>query len=161
MRRMINTRDYGRVNSDSMDKNDKMTGKDLTDVQRNYLISRGIRYHDGDILGRLHILLFSQDENGEIASYFDGKRANLDRNSPVVVKRDELWICHVTMNTDKLGYAKPLQKVNPGDILKMNGKIEQIAEYMWIKRPKEVAKHVSMIQPRSERKVSEIGRAHV
>ena len=141
---LFRSREFSRGNVNSTEKSDKLAGKDLTDAQRNYLSSRGIRYHDGDVLGKLQILLFSQDDNGEIASYFDGKRVSVDWNSQTVVKRDELWICHVTMNTENLGYAKPLQKVSPSDILKMNGKIEQIAEYMWIKKPKDVAKHVDV-----------------
>ena len=144
MRRLTNPGNFNKDCNISTDRNNDLAGKNFTESQRNYLRNNGIKYHDGDVLEKLQILLFSQDDNGDVASYFDGKRVCLDWNSPVVVKRDELWICHVTMNSEKLGYAKPLHKISPGEILEINGKIEQIAEYMWKKRPKEVAKHVDV-----------------
>ena len=144
MRRLTNPGNFNRDCNISINGNDELEGKNLTESQRNYLRTNGIKYHDGNILEKLQVLLFSQDDNGDIASYFDGKRVCLDWNSPVIVKRDELWICYVTMNSEKLGYAKPLHKISPSEILEINGKIEQIAEYMWKKRPKEVAKHVDV-----------------
>lgn len=118
---------------------------DFSDAHRNYLSRNNIKYHDGEVLKKLQIVLFTQDKkSGEIASYFDDKRVCLDRYCQVPVKPNDLWICHVTMNTEKLGYATPLHRIKPGEILEMDGKMEQIAEFMWKNRPKEVIKHLDV-----------------
>lgn len=115
---------------------------DFLDAQKKFMDENGIKQSDGAELRKIMILFFETGKDGKLASQISRRKISLDWNTTCDVKDGELWICHVTMKTNTLGFARPLRRIEPIEIYRMNGEMESIAKFMWNNDKKEVMRHI-------------------
>lgn len=115
---------------------------DFLDAQKKFMDENGINHSDGAELKKIMILFFETGKDGKPASQISRRKISLDWNAACDVKDGELWICHVTMKTNTLGFARPLRRIEPVEIYRINGEMESIAKFMWNNDKKEVMKYI-------------------
>ena len=131
------------------------------DVQREFMEKNGIDESNGEALSEVMVLLFGTDKKGRLVSNPRNKLISLDWDSKEEVRENELWICHVTMKTGYLGYARPLRKISAPEIIGMSGQMQDIADFLWENGREEVLKYLSPmieseIQPALKQRISEL-----
>lgn len=131
------------------------------DVQREFMEKNGIDESGGEVLPEVMVLLFGTDKKGRLVSNPRNRLISLDWDSKEEVRENELWICHVTMKTGYLGYARPLRKISVPEIIGMSGQMQDIADFLWENGRDEVLKYLSPmieseIQPALEQRISEL-----
>lgn len=131
------------------------------DVQREFMEKNGIDESNGEVLSEVMVLLFGTDKKGRLVSNPRNRLISLDRDIKEEVHENELWICHVTMKTGYLGYAKPLRRIGVPEIIGMSDHMQDIADFLWMNGRDEVLKYLgprieSEIQPALERRISEL-----
>lgn len=138
---------------------------DFIDAQIKFMVENGIKANGADVLDKIMVLLFEEDSSGRLACRTSNMKISLDWNSTEDIKEGELWICLVTMNTNNLGYARPLKRVESSDIVGMKCGMEDIADFIWKNNRDEVAEHLgrkidSEIRAGMEEKISELEEEH-
>ncbi len=131
------------------------------DVQREFMEKNGIDESNGEALSEVMVLLFGTDKKGRLVSNPRNRLISLDWDSKEEVRENELWICHVTMKTGYLGYARPLRKIGVPEIIGMSEQMQDIADFLWENGRDEVLKYLSPmieseIQPALEQRISEL-----
>ncbi|NLN72440.1 MAG: hypothetical protein GX137_06630 [Thermoplasmatales archaeon] len=131
------------------------------DVQREFMEKNGIDENNGEVLSEVMVLLFGTDKKGRLVSNPRNRLISLDRDCREEVHENELWICHVTMKTGYLGYARPLRRIGVPEIIGMSDQMRDIADFLWMNGRKEVLKYLnprieSEIQPALEQRISEL-----
>ena len=136
----------------------KDTKMNFLEAQREFMEKNGIDENNGKILAET---MFKTGKEGNLESTPKNRKISLDWNSRDEVRENELWICHVSMRTNYLGYAKPLRKISVSDIIGMSDRMQDIADFLWANGRDEIMKYInprieSEIQPALEQRISEL-----
>ncbi len=144
MRKIKSAKNRGRITHNKGSLNKAVLDGNLSREQKKFLASNGIKPEGATPLGRMEVLLFSENENGDIVSYFDDTQLAINRANTTLINKDELWICVVETGADNTDYAQPLQEITPEQILEMDGKIETLSKFVWKNNPEEVVEHLGV-----------------
>lgn len=144
MRKIKSTNNRRRISHNRGTLKKTVLDGNLTREQKKFLDSNGIKPEGATPLGRMEVLLFSEDENGDIVSYFDDTRLAINRANTTPINKDELWVCIVETGADNIDYAQPLYEITSEQILEMDGKIETFSKFVWKNNPDEVVEHLGV-----------------